>query len=309
MKFSTETYISFPDRDRFDFPKNIVRVTAGPGGEALLIINRTKTALYDCGMAFCYKGLISNIEKALSDIGRDTLDYVLLSHTHYDHMGALPYIINRWNNVKVCGAEKVKKVFNSQGAKNTIKRLGQAAWENYVSKELIEEVLVDPLRVDIVLNDGDEIVLDDITVRAIETKGHTDCSLAFLLQPEGILIASESTGVLSSPEIIHNAFVKSYAESIDSANKLMKLEYTELIIPHFGIVPRDYAKEHFRRYIDSAQMEKNQIVAWRDNGLSLEEIYKAYEDEHWSDNRSDAQPYEAFVENYRHTIKQILDNY
>ncbi len=41
--------------NRFDFPENIVRVTAGNGGEALLILGSEKTVLVDCGMAYCAK--------------------------------------------------------------------------------------------------------------------------------------------------------------------------------------------------------------------------------------------------------------
>lgn len=69
------------------YPKPLVRVTGGKGGEAVLIVGSEKTALHDCGMACFSEELISNIEKALQE---RPLDYVLLSHTHYDHMGALP---------------------------------------------------------------------------------------------------------------------------------------------------------------------------------------------------------------------------
>ena len=39
--------------DRFSFPADVQRVTAGYGGEALLVYGSEKTALIDCGMAYC----------------------------------------------------------------------------------------------------------------------------------------------------------------------------------------------------------------------------------------------------------------
>lgn len=79
----------FKGYDRFDFPEGIHRVTAGYGGEAILITCCEKTAMIDCGMAYCGEQMIENTKKYL---GGRKLDYVFITHTHYDHMGALPYI-------------------------------------------------------------------------------------------------------------------------------------------------------------------------------------------------------------------------
>ena len=60
--------------DRFLFPGDVTRVTAGHGGEALLVTGSEKTALIDCGMAYCGDRMVENLKKALSDKGRDRLD-------------------------------------------------------------------------------------------------------------------------------------------------------------------------------------------------------------------------------------------
>ena len=47
-----------------------------------------------------------------------------------------------------------------------------------------EQVHVDGIRIDIVLNDGDVLKLgENESITAIETKGHTDCSMTYLLKP------------------------------------------------------------------------------------------------------------------------------
>ena len=79
--------------EREGFPKPLVRVTGGKGGEAVLILGSEKTALIDCGMAYCGERMTENLAERLASSGREKLDYIILSHSHYDHMGALPYVM------------------------------------------------------------------------------------------------------------------------------------------------------------------------------------------------------------------------
>src|SRR6056297_1424249 len=102
-KHRSEIFKDFNNHDRFTFPDEIKRVTSGKGGESLLIFTKEKTILYDTGMAYCGDKLIENIQQALN--GR-TLDYILISHTHYDHIGALPFILDKWPHALVLGSLK-----------------------------------------------------------------------------------------------------------------------------------------------------------------------------------------------------------
>ena len=206
MKHDSEAFQNFDSYDRFAYPDDIVRVTAGFGGEALLVFGSEKTALYDCGMAYCHDQLLKNISAALQARGRERLDYVLLSHTHYDHIGALPYITKRWPEVVVCAAAKAKSVFKSEGAKGTMKRLGEAARDEFSASKA--PVSVDGLRVDRVVKDGDQISIGFEYFAVLETPGHTACSMTYVLEPAGIMFTSESTGVLKNPQCVETSALK-----------------------------------------------------------------------------------------------------
>ena len=88
-----ETYPQeFPGYNRREYPQGLYDVTcAQRGSAATLIVGSEKTALYDCGHAYGYADAIANIHEALD--GRP-LDYILVSHSHFDHIGALPYILD-----------------------------------------------------------------------------------------------------------------------------------------------------------------------------------------------------------------------
>ena len=298
------------NHDSFSLPDSLVRVTAGTGGEAFLIFSDEKVVLHDCGMAYCYKKFISNIKDALKRRQRDTLDYILLSHSHYDHVGALPYVLKEWPNAVVFGAEKAAKVFQSEGARRTMKRLGEAARDSYCNST--EPVLTKGLRVDRPLKDGEQIIVGGKgavvqTITAIATPGHTDCSYSYLLQPLNLMFTSESTGIPRPFGDLHTSILKNYHHTIASAHRCKSYHPAMILVPHYGLLPQKLVEEYFDIYIDFAEYEKNLIVNLYDKGYNFEQIMIAYEEKYWSEERSKGQPKAAFLENAQYIIKHILE--
>ena len=293
------------NHDSFAVPEYLQRVTAGTGGEAFLIFGKEVTVLHDCGMAYCYKGLIENIENALAEHGRDHLDYILLSHSHYDHVGALPYVLERFPNATVIGAYKVENVFQSEGARKTMRRLGEAARNQYSESD--EPVRTDGLRVDYIAKDGDLIELGgDEYIKAIETTGHTDCSMSYLLLPQNLMFTSESTGIPRPFGDLHTSILKSYHQTIEAAKKCKAEGAKHLLVPHYGLLPEALTEEYFDIYIQFAEAERDFIVGKYDEGMDYDQIMEAYEGRCWSDERSENQPKAAFLENAQHIVRHIL---
>ncbi len=307
MKCNDKGFENFENYDHFAYPKDIVRVTAGSGGESLLVFGSEKTALYDCGMAYCHAQLIENISKALKERGRDGLDIVLLSHTHYDHVGALPYVIEKWPDVTVFAAAKAKSVFESKGAKATMKRLGEAARDEFST--FTDSISVENLRVDRIVKDGDQISIGQEYFAVLETPGHTSCSMTYVLEPAGIMFTSESTGVLRDAESVEISALKSHQDTIDSANKCKAYHAKQIICPHFGIIPKDFVDSYFDLYLQSAEEEKAFILSYARQGYSNEDILEEYEKKFWTAERSKSQPKAAFEENARPMIRHLVDTY
>ncbi len=300
----TQTFIEFEGYDRFDYPKPIKRVTAGHGGEALLIIGSEKTALYDCGMAYCWKQMLENLEKGLD--GR-TLDYVLVSHTHYDHIGALPYIREKYPEIVVFGAEHAARVFDRPGARKIMEKLGEEAMREYCGEEV--EIKTEGLHIDRIVKDGDRINMGDRSFKVLETPGHTDCSLSFILEPDGILFASESTGVLLTPEIIHTPMLKSYGDCMNSADKCEAEKPKAIVVPHYGVIPEHFNERYWQIFRECAEEKREFIKNLYEQGLPTEEILKRYADHYWDDIRAKEQPRAAYMMNAENIVKTILSQF
>lgn len=283
------------------YGKLIKDVSGGPGGMATLILGSEKTALHDVGMACFHRELEENLTRELA--GRP-LDYIVLSHTHYDHVGALPYILRRWPQAVVLGAAKAREVFARPGALKMIASMGQSAAEAYGRDP--SEITALGLRVDRVLESGDMLALGDEELLCFATRGHTDCSMSYLLMPAGILFTSESTGVIESHGKLHTSVLKSFEDSLEAAYFCRLLPYREIIAPHFGFVADDIKEKYFDMYIEAAEEEREFYRRLIAEGKSADEILAEHKKLYWSKERALHQPYRAYETNTRITIELMM---
>ena len=300
--------------ERFQYPDEIKRVTAGPGGEVILIMGQEKTAVVDCGMAFCGDRLVTNIRQVLGD---RELNYILLTHSHYDHMGALPYLKKAWPSALSTGAQHAQNVLKKQSARNVIRELSMTAWEMYRKSPLLTEYGLDSedirvcyddadITVDHVAREGDLINLGGLTLQVLETPGHTDCSLSFYLTEKRTLFSSETMGCPTPQGEIMMAMLKGYRNTIRSIEKGRQLKPDCIIAPHYGKIPHSVTKDYWTFAKASADECRDFIVDRYNRAMTEEEIYQEYQEEFWHNMIQNQQPLEAFEINGRQIIKAMI---
>lgn len=295
--------------DRYEMPGPICRVTGGQGGEAMLIVGSERTALIDCGMAYCADVTVENTRKVLDHLGR-SLDYILLSHSHYDHMGALPYFRKAFPNVCVMGSEHCAHVLERDNAKKLIKKLGETARESYEPDKGID-ILTEGLSVDRILQDGERIQIgrldgEDFTIDAIYTPGHTDCSISFYLLPLQLLFTSESTGIPEGTDYLHTPSLKSFIRSLDSVEKCRRTQARHLCIPHYGMLPDSYVDRYWDMFCEECASKTSFALDMRDRGLDRDEMLREYIDRYWDPAKEAEQPKEAFDLNSGYILDSLL---
>ncbi|MDF2569955.1 MAG: beta-lactamase domain protein [Sporomusa sp.] len=279
----------------------IIDVTGGKGGNAFLILGEEKTALVDCGMAYCASNLISNLKQVLGIRG---LDYILISHSHYDHIGAIPYLKQEWPNTKVLGAEYAKRILTRQNALNTIRELSRQAAQLYdagVLKEYDDELL----KVDDCIYNGDVLDLGGMNIKVIETPGHTQCSLSFLVDND-TLFPSETTGYMSKAGRIYPAFITSCSEAIDSIHKCQAINPRYIISPHFGLVSEGDTLGYWKNCNLAIEETKDFVLHLFEQGYNEEGILTEYEKMFRDEQSRQEQPINAFRLNAQGMIKTVL---
>lgn len=282
------------------FAGGIRRVTGGPGGEVLLITGSEKTFVYDAGMAYCGTRLVENIKE---ELGERSLDGVLLSHTHYDHVGGIPALRREWPKLNVYGSAYGKAVLQRQGALDTIRKLSHVARESF-SKDDTEQISYrdEDMRVDTVVGEGSIIPLGDDRIIVLETKGHTHCSLSFYLEQASILLASESTGVFRGDRTIRAAVMTSYLDAEASIKACRKLPAKYIFSPHTLQMEDAIIPIYWDLAEAAIKEQKGFLTGKLEAGLSVEEILDIARERYWTDFVKKEQPQEAFDINMRAKI-------
>lgn len=279
----------------------IIDVTGGKGGNAFLVLGTEKTALIDCGMAYCASNLIKNIKQVLC---KRTLDYICISHSHYDHIGAIPYLKEQWSNSKVLGAEYAKQTLNKPNALKLIRSLSMQAAQIY-GADSIADYDDEMMKVDTVISDGEMLDLGRLSIHVVETRGHTKCSLSFLIDNE-TLFPSESTGYMSKSGKIYPAFLTSCSEAIASIDKCQKLKPRFIISPHFGLVNESAALSYWENCLLAVKETREFIIRHVSQGCDEEQILIEYEKVFRDSQSRLEQPEEAFRLNARSMIRTVL---
>lgn len=279
----------------------IIDVTGGRGGKAFLLVGTDKIALIDCGMAYCAFTLINNCKERLKS---RALDYILISHSHYDHIGAIPYLRQEWPALSVLGAEYAQRVLTKPSALQTIRKLSEQAAELYGGGELprYDDEL---LRVDEVVNDRDVLELGDMRIEVIKTIGHTQCSLSFLVNGH-ILFASETTGYMSKSGLVYPAFITSCSDAIESIYICQKLNPRLIISPHYGLVSKTNTADYWEKCLRAIQDTKEFILHLVEQGYDEQQILDKYEREFRDEHSRLEQPVNAFRLNTQSMIKTVL---
>lgn len=249
----------------------ITDVRVNPGDAAFLIDDGKTTIMYDSGFAFTGYGVADKIKNIL---GERNLDYIFLTHSHYDHALGSCYALKYWPNAKVVAGEYATKIF----AKDTAKALMRDLDRKFAEKCGVFEYedLIDDLRVDIPVSDGDVIKAGDMEFVAINLPGHTKCSIGYYCPKEKLLLSCETIGVYNGSDEVVPSYLVGCQMAIESIEKAQKLDIENVLAPHYGLLDSKTSKFYLKRAKESAKELAEEIVAMLKDGKEKEEIVEFF---------------------------------
>ena len=256
----------------------ITDVRVHPGDSGFLIDDGETSILYDSGFAFTGSGMVDKIRQQL---GSRKLDYIFLTHSHYDHVLGALYAMRQWPDAKVIAGEYAAKIFGKPSAKSVMRKLDQKFAATCESEPY--EDLIDELRVDITVNDGDIINAGKMTYRVVDLPGHTKCSVGFYLIEEKLLLSTETLGIYAGNEIILPSFLVGYEMTLNSIKKVENMDVENILVPHYGLLDREHTKVFLKKAKEVARITAEDFSVRIKNGQTDEELIEYFKSLYYHD--------------------------
>ena len=270
-------------------------------GDAAFLLDDGKTSiLYDTGFGFTGYAVADNIKKCLGD---RELDYIFLTHSHYDHALGSAYILRRYPNAKVVAGTYAVDIFKRDGAKRTMKTLDAKFAQTCGIDDY--EFLGDELKVDIAVNDGDVVRAGDMEFTVINLPGHTRCCVGYYWEKEGLFLSNETLGVYDGGETIVPSYLVSFSDAIASMEKIEKCKIKAIVAPHLGLLNKAQTEFFLANMKSSAQKAAQDILTAIQSGLTDEEMIEQFKEKYWHGYIKEIYPEDAAALNTSIMIRLI----
>jgi len=233
---------------RFNFVKKSGPIAKIGGSHVpAFILDAGEPVMFDPGVSAIGPMYLQELAARFGARVRERL-LLLLTHSHFDHCGAAPYLLRAFPAARVGCSPRAADVLQKEKA-ITLIRSFNAEYEERMQDELQgQDTSFSALPVSMRLSEGDTVDLAGGTLEVFATPGHTRDCLSFLWREQGILFAGESAGVYSGGEF-HSVFLSDYASYVASIRKIMTIRADALCVAHTGVLE---GPAHVAAYLQAA---------------------------------------------------------
>ncbi len=275
---------------------------------AYIVRGEEKSLMIDSGVNHMGPYYLAEISRVFGDGGHP--DYLLFTHSHYDHVGSGSYLQRRLPGMRLGGHERMAALARKPSALATMNRLSADHVELFMYNPADEDVALRPFEVDVILKQGDEIDLGGLTCRVYEVPGHTRDSLAYYFPEIEALFCGDACGVLRTgvKDLLQVEFVSSYQDYVNSLQFMISLEPKVVCPAHNWVLTDGDAARFLERSLAETFRYRASIEAYLDAAGG--DIQKAIEDIALADFDGDdpsLPPRAAFLANLSAQVKHIAE--
>jgi glyoxylase-like metal-dependent hydrolase (beta-lactamase superfamily II) len=272
----------------------------------IFLVDGEHPALFDGGMAFLAPHYGRQIRKVLGDRQPSSC---FLTHSHWDHCGAVAYLKQQFPRMKVVCSKKAADVLARPNAVALISKLNRS------SAVLAEDWGIDasdtpfePFGVDIVAGEGDRFeIAAGLIVHTMETPGHTWDFLSYYIPRRKLLMASEALGTQDENGAIITDCLVDYDACHHSIERLSTLDVEILLLGHVCSFTGRDARQHIRASLAQLRRFKKMVeqLLAEESG-NLETVKKRVKAAEWDHTPGMRSPEPAYLLNLEARINAVI---
>lgn len=246
-----------------NFGKHI-SVAGNIGYPGYVLKGGSRNLMIDAGLNLLGPLYLKSLDAILGD--RDLLSMLFVTHSHYDHLGAAPYLKRKIAGLSLGGSSRVEELLAKSSVLESMTFLGNLQREMFREVTGDEDVSLGPIALEQRLRGGDRFELGGITCEVIEVPGHTRDSLAYSFPEIGALFPGEAVGVPEGHQGdgVQVEFLSSYGEYLRSLEKLSLLKPVIIGMAHGWVFTDDDALSFMERSHGATEKYKNLIESYLD---------------------------------------------
>jgi glyoxylase-like metal-dependent hydrolase (beta-lactamase superfamily II) len=278
-----------------------------PSSPVYLLDSRDHPVIFDAGFSIMGPRYVEDIRSIL---GEREPSFLVLTHSHFDHCGAAGFLKRAFPRMSVLASPIAGAVLEKPRAIELIGKLSNeaVALANGLGVDDAKPIDFLPFSIDKTLSDGEVLPLGgNLTLRVIETPGHTRDSLSFHIPDIGVLLSGEALGIPDASGYIITECLSNYDQYAASMHRLKALSPEILCLGHY----KAFSGTDVARYIDSSLVHCNQFKELVSTFLSqekgdLQRVMERFQKLEYDGKREDAHPEAAYHINLKARIKAVL---
>lgn len=212
-----------------------------------LLEGRNSSALISAGISYILPELLNQI--SLWQISEQKIQHIIVLHSHFDHVGIVPYLTRKRPDVKVYASARSWELLSNPKAAQVIQDFTLKVCERVRGNADALKKIDWQWRNDIfgeTIGQGSRIDLGGRHIEIHETPGHSSCSVSAYIPQLKALFPSDAVAIPYRNEFVIAAG-SSFDKYKDSMDKLAGLDVALIGADHYGYITQEEAKQYMAR--------------------------------------------------------------
>jgi glyoxylase-like metal-dependent hydrolase (beta-lactamase superfamily II) len=269
-----------------------------------LVEGQSDSMIISGGMSYLVPVVLSQFRAF--GIDEERIKKLLILHAHFDHVGLVPFFKRRHPEIEVYASARGWEILQMPKGIETInafsrlvaERMGVAGCLSGRDLDWSSDVA------GMVVSEGTAIDLGGLTVKILETPGHSSCSVSAYVPELRALFPSDGGGIPYG-EMILPAGNSNFTQYQQSLEKLSALRVDILCADHYGYVMGQEAEGYIGCSIDAARETRAVIEALLRRTGSIEETVRELVDDIYTRQPGYFLSPEIYAGVYRQTVRHI----